>query len=325
MMLFFKYIYQHRKTFSFYFLFSFLFLFVFWLYNVPINAVGYAFLLCFFIGSIAVGVDFKRFLDRHKRLEYLQKKIMLDIDELPKIENQTDEDYQNLIQIIHRDKISLISEKDRIYEEMVEYYTMWAHQIKTPISAMHLLLSEKEDIECEEELFKIEQYVEMVLTYLKTDFRGNDYKIEMLDLDKCIKQSIRKYAMMFIRKKLVIHYDDCNLQVLSDEKWLCFVIEQILSNAIKYTNQGSVSIKVEDEVLMIEDSGIGIQPEDLPRVFDRGFTGYNGRKDKKSTGIGLYLVKRICTKLGHQVSIESELGKYTRVSINLHHYPLEVE
>lgn len=325
MMLFLKYIFQHRKTIFFYFLFAVIFTVVFWLYRLPLDAVGYAFLICTFIGCVGACIDYHHFYKHHKTLVGLQKRVMLSIDELPEATNQSESDYQKLIEVIHQDKIDLITQKDHDYEEMMEYYTMWAHQIKTPIAAMRLLLSGREENECEEELFKIEQYVEMVLTYLKVDHQGNDFQIELVDIDSCIKQSIRKYAKLFIRKKLQLNYEAKTVQVLSDEKWICFVIEQLLSNAIKYTPEGYVTISIEDEVLMIEDSGIGIQKEDLPRVFEKGFTGYNGRKDKKSTGIGLYLVKQVCTRLGHRVSIDSELGKYTRVMIDLRHLNLEIE
>ena len=317
--------YQHRKTIFFYFLFFIIFFVIFWLYGLPLDAVGYAFLICTFIGSVGALIDFWHFFKQHKTLVDLQKRVMLSIDELPEATNQSEEDYQKLIKVIHQDKIDLITQKDHDYEEMMEYYTLWAHQIKTPIAAMRLLLSDKEESECEEELFKIEQYVEMVLTYLKVDHQGNDFQFEFVDIDSCIKQCIRKYVKLFIRKKLQLNYEARSLQVLTDEKWLCFVIEQLLSNAIKYTPSGYVNIEVKDEMLIIEDSGIGIQKEDLPRVFEKGFTGYNGRKDKKSSGIGLYLVKQVCNRLGHKISIESELGKYTRVMIDLRHIDLEVE
>lgn len=320
-----KYIYQHRKTIFFYFLFSLIFVIIFWLYQLPIEAVGYAFLICTFLGCVGALLDYRQFSKRHKILVELQKRVMLSIDELPQATNQMESDYQKLIEIIHQDKVDLITQKDHDYKEMMEYYTMWAHQIKTPIAAMRLLLNEKEESECEEELFKIEQYVEMVLTYLKVDDQGNDFKFEYVDVDSCIKQSIRKYARLFIRKKLQLNYESKSVLVLTDEKWLCFVIEQLLSNAIKYTPEGYVNISVENQVLIIEDSGIGIQKEDLPRVFEKGFTGYNGRKDKKSTGIGLYLVKQVCMRLGHQISIESELGKYTKIMIDLKHTHLEIE
>ncbi len=325
MKLFFKYIFQHRKAIFFYFLFSVIFFVIFWLYDLPLSAVGYAFLICTFIGCIGAFLDYRRFLNLHKTLTDLQKRVMLNIDELPESDNQTEEDYQKLIEIIHQDKIHLITEKDHQFEEMMEYYTLWVHQIKTPIAALQLLLKEQGQIECEEELFKIEQYVEMVLSYLRIDYKGNDYKIELVDMDTCIRQSVRKYAKLFIRKKLQLNYEGCDIKVLSDEKWLCFIIEQLLSNAIKYTPNGHIDIWMDHETLCIQDSGIGIQKEDLPRVFEKGFTGYNGRKDKKSTGIGLYLVKKITQKLGHRIFIESEVGKYTRVMVDLKHLDVEIE
>lgn len=325
MKLFLEYMYQHRKTIFFYFLFSFIFMLTFWLYNVPIITLGYSFLLCLFIGSIAATVDFIRFKQHHQALEELKHRVMMNIDELPMPTNQIEEDYQELIKVIHESKVQLITEKDQKYDEMMDYYTLWAHQIKTPISALRLLLDEVHSNECEEELFKIEGYVEMVLSYLNIDHQGSDLQIELVDVDHCIKQCIRKYAKLFIRKKLQLHYEGTDYQALTDEKWLCFIIGQLLSNAIKYTPKGSITITVEDEKLRIRDTGIGIQKEDIPRVFEKGFTGYNGHQDKKSTGIGLYLVKKVCRKLGHPIHIYSELNEYTMVEIDLHHYNLIVE
>jgi len=120
---------------------------------------------------------------------------------------------------------------------------------------------------------------------------------------------------MFIRKKLTLHYASLQAKVVTDEKWMAFVMEQILSNAIKYTSSGYISIYMESGCLVVEDTGIGILPEDLPRVFEKGYTGYNGRSDKKASGIGLYLVKKILNKLGHKILIESELGKGTKVKL----------
>lgn len=143
----------------------------------------------------------------------------------------------------------------------------------------------------------MEQYVEMVLTYLRMEDMSGDLQFEKVSLDKILKQSVRKYSQMFILQKIRLDYRSVERIVLTDEKWLEFVIEQILSNALKYTkNGGEIRICLEEkrgqECLVIEDNGIGIQAEDLPRVFEKGFTGYNGRADKKSTGIGLYLCKR---------------------------------
>ena len=207
---------------------------------------------------------------------------------------------------------------------------MWAHQIQTPLAAMHILLQSVEDEnpalpelkEMKIELFKMEQYVEMVLTYLRMEDMSGDLQFEKVSLDKILKQSVRKYSQMFIFQKIRLDYRPVERIVLTDEKWLEFVIEQILSNALKYTkNGGEIRICLEEkrgrECLVIEDNGIGIQAEDLPRVFEKGFTGYNGRADKKSTGIGLYLCKKIMDKMGHKIWIDSEVGKGTRVYLEL--------
>lgn len=222
-----------------------------------------------------------------------------------------------------------VSNMDRRSSDMIDYYTMWAHQIKTPIAAMHLLIQDdgsEYEHELKQELFKIEQYVQMVLQYLRLESDYTDFVIRKLELDSVIKQSVKKFAGQFIRKKLSLVYEETGETVLSDEKWLSFVIEQLLSNALKYTVKGKISIYMEkDKTLVIEDTGIGISIEDLPRVFEKGFTGYNGRTDKKSTGIGLCLCKRICEKLGHRIWIESVSGEGTKVKIRLKSADIEIE
>ena len=169
--------------------------------------------------------------------------------------------------------------------------------------------------EIKSELFKIEQYVEMVLQYLRLNSSINDFVLQEYELDGLICQAVRKYAPMFIRRKLTLHYEPIQEKAVTDEKWLVFVLEQILSNAIKYTSAGDIFISMENGCLVVRDTGIGILPEDLPRVFDKGYTGYNGRSDKKASGIGLYLVKKILDKLGHKIMLESEAGKGTKVKL----------
>ena len=158
----------------------------------------------------------------------------------------------------------------------------------------------------------------MVLSYIRLGSNKNDFVLKEYDLDNIIRQAVRKYAPLFIRKKISLDFQPTNYKVLTDEKWLVFVIEQLLSNAIKYTNKGKISIySLENKKLVIEDTGIGISKEDIPRIFDKGFTGYNGRTDKKATGLGLYLCKNILDKLSHKISIESEVGVKTKVILDL--------
>ena len=196
-----------------------------------------------------------------------------------------------------------------------------SHQIKTPIAAMRLIFQgdgTDQYHELQAQLFKIEQYVEMVMVYLRVGSDRTDFLLKEYELEGMVKQAVRKYASMFIRKKISVRLGQLKGKVLTDEKWLCFVIEQVISNAIKYTKDGYISIDSENETtLVIQDAGIGIAPEDLPRICEKGFTGYNGRSEKRASGIGLYLTKQILVKLGHGISFESEVGKGTIVRIEL--------
>ena len=241
--------------------------------------------------------------------------------------NAIEEEYLKIIKSLYATTSAAVSERDKAMSDMIEYYTLWAHQIKTPIAAMDLLLQSEMPGVCRDqlvmELFKVEQYVEMVLQYLRLGADSTDFRIERQDLDRIIREVVKKYSTIFIKKKISLDYQGVDAKTISDEKWLSFVLEQVLSNALKYTPSGKFSRyldKVLPCTLVIEDTGIGIQEEDLPRIFDKGYTGYTGRKDKKSTGIGLYLCRMIMNKLGHTMTIESQVGKGTKVKLGLGTY-----
>ena len=208
-------------------------------------------------------------------------------------------------------------------KEKQDFFALWAHQIKTPIAALNLLLQgEKQDAAvCRQELFKIESYVEMALNYLRFEEMSNDLVLERNSLEQLVRQVVKKYAAIFIYNHISIQLEHLDYTVLTDEKWFCFVLEQILSNALKYTKQGSVKISAEESAnglkVSVKDTGIGIRSEDLPRIFEKGFTGYNGRMDKKASGLGLYLCKGVCEKLGHGISVASKEGEGTTVMITL--------
>jgi signal transduction histidine kinase len=327
----FSYIRQHIKTFITFILFGIIFIVVLFLYNLPVEPVLYSAVLCIIIGIIFFILDFIHYYRKHRLLYQLQKQITLSIDDLPQAKSLLEKDYQELIQILFADKTSLVSGADAARNDLIDYYTLWVHQIKTPISAMRLLLQSEENTQNSElsmELFKIEQYVEMVLQYLRLDSYYSDLVIKKYSLDEIVRQAVRKYAKIFIGQKISLNYTELDCLVLTDEKWLVFVIEQLLSNALKYTKEGSISIYMEgkdNKTLVIEDTGIGIAPEDLPRVFEKGYTGYNGHADKKSTGIGLYLCKRIIKNLSHTIEIESQVGKGTKVKICLDHIDIKFE
>ncbi|WP_426350250.1 sensor histidine kinase [Alloiococcus sp. CFN-8] len=309
-------------------IFSAIFSVVFYLYQLPLTAVGYGVIICLLVGLIFILWDFRDFIKRHNELERAQKEVSLYLDSLPRGRNLIEEDYRKLVNNLFEDKRASEEEKEERYREMIDYYTLWAHQIKTPIAAMRLILQGEEKEESREllsELFKIEQYVEMVLCYLRLDSDNSDFVIKEQALDPIIRQAIRRYAPQFIRKKLTVEYEGTDARVITDEKWLLFVLEQVLSNAIKYTNKGRIRVYMMDKILVVEDTGIGIKEEDIPRIFEKGFTGYNGRSYKKATGIGLYLSKRICKKLSHKISVESKLSMGTRIFIDLSSMSLEVE
>lgn len=315
------YIKQYIKVLLLFIVFAFVFCIVFSLYNLETEAIYYSIILCAFIGLIYICINFINYYKKHIQLYKLQNEISISLENLLSPKTLMEEDYTNLILTLNKEYKTYISKSDIAKSDMIDYYTMWVHQIKTPISAMKLLIQTSESeisSDLSSELFKIEQYVEMVLSYIRLGSNENDFVIKEYDLDNIVRQAIRKYAPLFIRKKINLDFQPTTYKVLTDEKWLVFVIEQLLSNAIKYTNKGKISIyPLENKKLVIEDTGIGISKEDIPRIFDKGFTGYNGRTDKKATGLGLYLCKNILDKLSHKISIESEVGVKTKVILDL--------
>ena len=301
---------------------------VVWLSGAGGLLARYTALLCTALALAVALADLRRFALRHRQLSDALKSICVSDEQLPPPGDLIGEDYTRLIRALGEEKTRAAGAMDLRRREMEDYFTLWAHQIKTPIAAMRLILQTRPENsagELSQELFRVEQYVEMVLNYLRLDSDSTDFVFKTCDLDGIIRQCVRKYAKQFIRKKISLEYEGTEVQVLTDEKWLCFVIEQLLSNALKYTNTGSIRIFTQGETLVIEDTGIGIAPEDLPRVFEKGYTGYNGRTDKKATGIGLYLCKRILQKLGNEISISSVVGQGTSVSIDLRREALSVE
>ena len=323
------YIKQYIKVLLLFIVFAFVFCIVFSLYNLETEAIYYSIILCAFIGLIYICINFINYYKKHIQLYKLQNEISISLENLPSPKTLIEEDYTNLILNLNKEYKTYISKSDIAKSDMIDYYTMWVHQIKTPISAMKLLIQTSESeisSDLSSELFKIEQYVEMVLSYIRLGSNENDFVIKEYDLDNIVRQAIRKYAPLFIRKKINLDFQPTTYKVLTDEKWLVFVIEQLLSNAIKYTNKGKISIyPLENKKLVIEDTGIGISKEDIPRIFDKGFTGYNGRTDKKATGLGLYLCKNILDKLSHKISIESEVGVKTKVILDLSMLNVNIE
>ena len=291
------------------------------LYGLPLGAVLYPAALCAAAGGIILLLSLRKSRAVCQELSLMQHHPADLPDELPAAQSPQEQAYQALLLALHTDRQKLKSDMNARYHDMTEYYTVWAHQIKTPIAAIRLAL-QNEDTPLSRrltgEVGRVEQYVQMALTYLRLGSDSSDYVIRSCALDDIVRPAVRRFAGEFIQRKIQLNYQMLNYTVITDEKWLGFVVEQVLSNALKYTPQGSVSIYMDPEgVLCIRDTGIGIAPEDLPRVFEKGYTGYNGRSHRKASGLGLYLCREILTRLGHSVSAESQVDHGTTIRIDL--------
>ena len=313
-----SYIKKNLKIYLLLIVFIFIFVLIFYLYNLPFEALFYSGLLCFVAALITSIIDFNNYRKSYIDLKYLESNILNSMEDLPKSLDIRVEYYQKIIERLHNEVEKLKIEDNKKMEGLVDYYSMWIHQIKTPIAAINFLLDNEEiDVKAfRQELFKIERYVEMVLTYIRLGSETSDYVITSINLDEVVRENIKKYATLFINKKIKLNYVSHETYVISDKKWLGFAFEQLLSNAIKYTKSGGeISINISESKLIIEDNGIGIYEEDLPRIFEQSFTGLNGRYEKKSSGLGLYLCKKTLDKLQHKIEITSEVNKGTKVDI----------
>lgn len=292
----------------------------YFLFDMPAVTVLYPLILSTSALIVAGVIDFVFTFNKHRKLT--QNEISASSDPIEK-------DYQEIIRKLKEEEEYSRQKATSDYNNMVEYYTVWAHQIKTPIASMRLQI-QSEDTESARKLIgdlnRIEAYVEMVLTFLRLDSDSTDYLIKEYDLDEIIRPAIRKFSREFILKKLKLEYEPIEFKTITDSKWLSFIIEQVISNAVKYTSEGYVRIYMsEPGILCIEDTGVGISEEDLPRIFENGYTGFNGREDKRASGIGLYLCKRISDNLGHKIYAESKVGEGTKIFLDMRAKKLDVE
>lgn len=273
-------------------------------------------------------VDFYRYRKHHRMLQEMQKSSYIDLAKNDK-SSLFERDYQQILASLKAGQEAYISQVEKEKIDLEDYFTMWVHQAKLPIAAMKLLLEDEHlsKKELQFQLLRMEQYTDMVLAYLRLNSTNTDFLFKELELDDLIRQSIRHFSSEFICKHIKLDFKETHDMILSDEKWLVFVLEQILSNALKYTpEQGTITITMsEKHLLVIEDTGIGIDAGDLYCVFEKGYTGLNGRMDKTASGLGLYLCKNILDSLNHKITIESTVGKGTRVCLNLTHFEGRIE
>ena len=313
-----SYLKKNLKIYLLLIVFIFIFILIFYLYNLPFEVLFYSSSLCFIVALIVSIIDFNNYRKSYIDLKYLESNILNNMEDLSKSLDIRVEYYQKIIERLHNEVEKLKIDDNKKMENLADYYSMWIHQIKTPIAAINFLLDNEEiDVKAfRQELFKIERYVEMVLTYIRLGSETSDYVITSINLDEVVRENIKKYATLFINKKIKLNYVSHETYVISDKKWLGFAFEQLLSNAIKYTKSGGeISINISESKLIIEDNGIGIYEEDLPRIFEQSFTGLNGRYEKKSSGLGLYLCKKTLDKLQHKIEITSKVNKGTKVMI----------
>ena len=320
-----QYLRSKAVTILLFVLFAGIMAFSFSLYHLPVKAVLYPAVLCALLGLAALVVGFLRTLHMHKLISGLRE---MDT-ELPEVRDVEAADYREIVRLLREQNREVRTGAETEMNAMMDYYTLWAHQIKTPIASMRLRLQEEDTPQARTllaDLGRIERYVSMVLTYLRLEGSSTDYVIRETDLDSLLRPVFKQFAGEFISRKLKLDYTPVNKRVLTDEKWLSFVVEQLLSNALKYTPAGTVSVYLEEPaVLCIRDTGIGIAPEDLPRVFERSYTGLTGRADKRASGLGLSLCKQVCDKLGHGLRIESAPDKGTTVRVDLGTRKLDIE
>ena len=325
MKLFLQYLRAKRGSLLLFAAFALILVLSFRLYRLPLEAALYPAALCAVLGAACLAADFAGVRRRHRALAEIRSTE----DALPEVRDVEAEDYREIVRLLREQLREAQTHSDAEMRAMVDYYTLWAHQIKTPIASMRLQLQGQDTAESRSllaELGRIERYVEMVLTYLRLEGDATDYVLREVDLDGVLRPAFKQFAGEFIRRRLKLDYAPIHVRVLTDEKWLGFVVGQVLSNALKYTPEGTISVSMEaPATLCVRDTGIGIAPEDLPRVFERSYTGLAGRADRRASGLGLYLCKRVCDNLGHGISIQSRRGVGTTVRIDLNRRELPVE
>ena len=275
------------------------------------SLLEYQLLLAFLLASFFLGMDLaSAYKEYRNQLFYASGRPQTALEALI---------FEKLALLEMDKKNRAIEEREKL-NDLMDYYTLWAHQIKTPIAASSLLVGEIEDKkvknQLEQELFKIESYVNIVLQYLRLESFHEDLVLKKENLEDLVKEIVKKYAIFFIQKGLSLNLHDLDRTIITDKKWFVVILEQVLSNSLKYTSQGGIEIYFQEDTLYIKDSGLGIQDADLLRVFERGFSGYNGRLTQQSSGLGLYLSKKIADELGHQISIASQVGQGTTVMIS---------
>ncbi|MGU8008042.1 sensor histidine kinase [Streptococcus suis] len=282
------------------------------LFDIERDLVLYALILLSICWLLALLLDFVREFSRFGKIWRGQKVVT---------ETASERCLQERVERLEVQNKLLLEKQRQEQTELDDYYTLWAHQMKTPIAASQLLAKEVDSSsvrhQLESELFKIEQYTGLVLNYLRLQSFHDDLVIESVNLEELVRCLVKKYSLFFIQGNTSLDLGQLDRTVKTDKRWLGLLIEQILSNALKYCQEGTISIFLDGDELVIRDTGIGIAESDLERVFERGFSGFNGRRTQQSSGLGLYLSRKIATELGYSLKLSSKVGWGTEVRIGI--------
>lgn len=285
--------------------------------------------IIFFIACIFnIGIDYFRkykfYQSLSNTLDVLDKKYLI-LEMINKPNFYEGEIFYQTLYDINKSMIENVKEYNLSIIDFKEYVEMWIHEVKIPISSLTLLIhnnQEKIDKRYVEQIRKLDNYIDQILYYVRSENAEKDYIIKEKSLQEIIKNVALKNKDDLLASKVKLDVNVNNIKVLTDAKWLEFILNQIINNSIKYKRNNVESyIKIiakedkEKTYLSIYDNGIGIPKKDIPRVFEKSFTGENGRITAKSTGMGLYIVKKSCDKLGHKINIESKKNEYTKITI----------
>ena len=299
------------------------------LYGLPLKAVLYPTALAALAAAVFGICVLRRRTEEWREMRALDGMCDVIQHRFPEVTGASESELIRIIHMLCDEELELERQARSKFAENVDYYTAWAHQIKTPIASMRLCLQNEDSPiqrSLSRDLSRIEQYADMVMVHLRLDSDTTDYVIEKCDLDPIIKSAVRRFAGEFIYRGLKLRFEATGAVVLTDRKWLQFVLEQIIGNALKYTPEGEIVIELSPPcTLSVRDTGIGISPEDLPRIFERSYTGTNGRRGGNASGIGLYLCQKVCRRLGHGISAASTPGVGTCIMLDLSRDEIEVE
>ena len=312
------YLRQKKLLLLFYLLVIAVFLIIQLLSGQEMAYAWYAVFLATVVLLLILLLDGRVYVRRRRILRQCGERLDIICELLPPAGGELEASYQRFIRQLCARIRQLQENAAASRADSLHYYTLWVHQIKTPIAAMRLVLEQDNSPEhdlIKQELFKIETYAEMALQYIKLQDIADDLVIEHCDLNTIVHSAVKEYSLLFILRKLQLQLEPLDSNIVSDQKWLLFIIKQLLSNSLKYTKEGGIHIYMEDGCLVIADSGIGIRSEDLPRICEKGYTGYNGRVDQRASGIGLYLSKCAADALSIELSFESIVGQGTTVRL----------